>query len=434
MGPSGLFIAIFLLICLSAFCSLAETSFVSAPEEKLFKLAQDGNKGAKAVLKLFADKKNPNILNKDKVINIALLCDNLANILASSLSAVFFAEQFGEYDEIGILLSTTIMTILVFVFGEVLPKMVAVRQATKWAIRLAPSFNILSIVLLPALWVINRITAGVMRIFQIKNEQENADADETLLDAVEMYHQQGALENNEKEMLSGILQLDEVDFKDIMTHRSEMVAVDINETKEQIIDKIMNTPFTKIPFYDKSDDNMVGVLNVGDLMREMYKNKDFDKVDIKKILQQPWYLPGDASVSKHLQEFKDRSNALAFVVDEYGGIMGIVSLEDIIEEIVGDIKSNEQDKPAFFKKNEDGSFIVEADMGLSDLNDAINSDFIDNEVSSIGGFIIHKIDHIPAKSESFDIDGYNFLVLETKANRILKLKIKKLEVENDNDK
>ena len=168
-------------------------------------------------------------------------------------------------------------------------------------------------------------------------------------------------------------------------------------------------------------------------MREMYKNKDLNNENIKKILKQPWYLPGDASVSKHLQEFKDRSNALAFVVDEYGGIMGIVSLEDIIEEIVGDIKSNEQDKPAFFKKNEDGSFIVEADMGLNDLNEAIKSNFIDNEVSSIGGFIIHKIDHIPIKSESFNIDGYNFLVLETKANRILKLKIKKLAVENKDE-
>ena len=163
MGPTGLLISIILLIALSFFCSLAETAFVSAPEEKLFRLNQDGNKRAGIALKLLA--------KKDTVISIALLCDNMANIAASSLSAVWFADMFGEWDEIGILLSTIIMTILVFVFGEVLPKMIAVRQATKWAIRLAPSFNLLSIVLMPALWVINRITAFAMRICHIKNEQ-----------------------------------------------------------------------------------------------------------------------------------------------------------------------------------------------------------------------------------------------------------------------
>ena len=399
------------------FFSLAETAFVSVPEEKIFKMSQDGDKRAKMTLNLLS--------NKDKIISIALLCDNISNIAASSISAVFFADLFGEYDEIGILLSTIIMTILVFVFGEVLPKMIAMRQATSVALSITPLFVCLSRVLLPILWIINKMTGSIVRFFHIKNEADSENANNSILGAVEMYHKKGTLEQDEKNMLSGVLQLDSIDMKDIMTHRSEMFAIDINEDVGEIVKKIIDNRYTKIPFYDKSDDNILGVLYNVDFLKTLYSKKNINKEDIKNMLKEPWYLPGDASVGGHLHEFKEKGNVLAFVVDEFGGTMGIVSLEDVLEQIVGEINSDNGNLPFECKKNNDGSYIVDGDAPINELNEIIGSNFIDSEVSTIGGFLINKINRLPAVDEEFDVDEYKIKVIETNETRILRLKIKK---------
>ena len=418
MGPSGLLLSILILVLLSMFFSLAETAFVSVPEEKIFKMSQDGDKRAKMTLNLLS--------NKDKIISIALLCDNISNIAASSISAVFFADLFGEYDEIGILLSTIIMTILVFVFGEVLPKMIAMRQATSVALSITPLFVCLSRVLLPILWIINKMTGSIVRFFHIKNEADSENANNSILGAVEMYHKKGTLEQDEKNMLSGVLQLDSIDMKDIMTHRSEMFAIDINEDVGEIVKKIIDNRYTKIPFYDKSDDNILGVLYNVDFLKTLYSKKNINKEDIKNMLKEPWYLPGDASVGGHLHEFKEKGNVLAFVVDEFGGTMGIVSLEDVLEQIVGEINSDNGNLPFECKKNNDGSYIVDGDAPINELNEIIGSNFIDSEVSTIGGFLINKINRLPAVDEEFDVDEYKIKVIETNETRILRLKIKKL--------
>ena len=399
------------------FFSLAETAFVSVPEEKIFKMSQDGDKRAKMTLNLLS--------NKDKIISIALLCDNISNIAASSISAVFFADLFGEYDEIGILLSTIIMTILVFVFGEVLPKMIAMRQATSVALSITPLFVCLSRILLPILWIINKMTGSIVRFFHIKNEADSENANNSILGAVEMYHRKGTLEQDEKNMLSGVLQLDNIDMKDIMTHRSEMFAIDINEDVDEIVKKIIDNRYTKIPFYDKSDDNILGVLYNVDFLKTLYSKKNINKEDIKNMLKEPWYLPGDASVGGHLHEFKEKGNVLAFVVDEFGGTMGIVSLEDVLEQIVGEINSDNGNLPFECKKNNDGSYIVDGDAPINELNEIIGSNFIDSEVSTIGGFLINKINRLPAVDEEFDVDEYKIKVIETNETRILRLKIVK---------
>ena len=417
MGPSSLLLSILILVLLSMFFSLAETAFVSVPEEKIFKMSQDGDKRAKMTLNLLS--------NKDKIISIALLCDNISNIAASSISAVFFADLFGEYDEIGILLSTIIMTILVFVFGEVLPKMIAMRQATSVALSITPLFVCLSRILLPILWIINKMTSSIVRFFHIKNEADSENANNSILGAVEMYHKKGTLEQDEKNMLSGVLQLDSIDMKDIMTHRSEMFAIDINEDVNEIVKKIIDNRYTKIPFYDKSDDNILGVLYNVDFLKTLYSKKNINKEDIKNMLKEPWYLPGDASVGGHLHEFKEKGNVLAFVVDEFGGTMGIVSLEDVLEQIVGEINSDNGNLPFECKKNNDGSYIVDGDAPINELNEIIGSNFIDSEVSTIGGFLINKINKLPAVDEEFDVGEYKIKVIETNETRILRLKIKK---------
>ena len=418
MGPSSLLLSILILVLLSMFFSLAETAFVSVPEEKLFKMSQDGDKRAKMTLNLLS--------NKDRIISIALLCDNISNIAASSISAVFFADLFGEYDEVGILVSTIVMTILVFVFGEVLPKMIAMRQATNVALSITPLFLCLSRVLLPILWIINKLTNSIVRFFHIKNEAEGENANNSILGAVEMYHKKGTLEKDEKNMLSGVLQLDNIDMKDIMTHRSEMFAIDINENIDVIVKKIIDNHYTKIPFYDKSDDNILGVLYNVDFLKTLYSQKELNKEDIKQLLKEPWYLPGDASVGGHLREFKEKGNVLAFIVDEFGGTMGIVSLEDVLEQIVGEINSDNGNMPFECKKNNDGSYVVDGDAPINELNDMIGSNFVDSEVSTIGGFLINKINRLPSIGEEFDVGDYKIKVVETNATRILRLEIKEV--------
>ena len=416
MGPAGLIISIFILVFLSTFFSLSETAVVSAPEEKVFKFHQDGVLRASAALKILA--------NKEKIVSIALLCDNLVNIAASSLSAVFFANLFGEFDEIGVLCSTVIMTALVFVFGEVLPKMMALRQPTAILLFISPVFLLLWKVLYPVIWFVDVITRKLVFLLHIKNEEDTEDADSSILGAVEMYHKKGMLERDEKNMLSGVLKLDEVDMKDVMTHRSDVFAIDVNENKEEIVKKIAATTFSKIPFYDKSDNDIIGYLKAIDLMREVYKhNNDINKINLRSLMVSPWYLPGDASVGKHLQEFKNKGDTMAFVVDEYGGFMGVVTLEDVLEEIVGDIHGDGNDIKSDVVVDVDGGFIVPADMNLLDVNEKIGSNFTDSEVSTVGGFLLNKIENIPQSGETYVIGEYRFDIIMATATSIEKIKI-----------
>ena len=420
MGPSGLIISIVLLVFLSSFFSLAETAVVSTPEEKIFKMNEEGKKGARSALKV--------LTNKEKIVSIALLCDNLVNIAASSLSAVFFSDLFGQWDEIGILISTILMTMLIFIFGEVFPKMIALRQPTKITLIIAPLLLLLWKILYPIIWSINIMTSKIVSFLHIRNEQATEDVDETILGAVEMYHKKGMIESDERKMLSGILQLDETELQEIITRRNEMFAIDVNEKTEVIIDKIMNTGFTKIPFYDKTDDNMIGVLYTNDLMKALHNSKnDLSKINIRDLLHKPWFLPGNASVESHLKEFKRNSEALAFVVDEYGVLLGILTLEDVLEEIVGDIGSEVEGEDIL--KVESG-FDIEADADLEEVNEKVGSNFKNDDVSSIGGFLIGEIDKIPQNGAKFEIGGYVFTILETTKTRIKKINIVKKKDDN----
>ena len=426
MGPSGLFISIFLLVTLSAFFSLSETAVVSVPEEKIFKMSKDGNLRAKQTLKVLE--------NKERMVSVTLFCANLATISASSLSAVCFAEWFGQLDEIGIFLSTIIMTLLIFIFGEVLPKTVALRQPTNITLIVSPLFLMLWKILYPVVSIIDVIVMKIVRMLRIGNEFSISDADDSILDTVEMYHEKGMLEKNEKKMLSGILQLDDVDMRDVMTHRNDMFAIDIGDSIENIVQKVIETQHTKIPVYNKMDDNVVGVFNALDLMKKIHEKRDsLSKDDIYSIIHRPWFLPGDSSVGSHLQEFKGRSDALAFVVDEYGGLMGIATLEDVLEEIVGDINNEEEKNDVICIKNNDGSFDVGAEMSLIDVNDEIGSNFENDEVSSIAGYLISKIDKLPEVGSSFICDGYKFTILKTTATRISEINIAKIDQQLQNE-
>ena len=286
-------------------------------------------------------------------------------------------------------------------------------------------------ILYPLVWVVNLFTVRIVSLLHISNEQNATDVDETILGAVEMYHKKGMIESDERKMLSGILQLDEVELQDIVTRRNDIFAINVNDSIETIVEKIMSSEFSKIPFYDETDDNIVGVLYTNDFMRLLYNSQnDLSKLNIREILHKPWFLPGNASVESHLKEFKRNSEALAFVVDEYGVLLGIVTLEDILEEIVGDI-GNENETDGSVVQVESG-FDVEADADLEYVNEQIGSNFKNEDVSSIGGFLISEIDKIPQNGSKFEIDGYVFTILETTSTRIKKINISKKKITDIN--
>lgn len=413
------------LIFLSMLFSLAEAAFMAVSEERVHKLSKDGLASAKDLLSV--------LKNREKVISVALLCDNVVNILASSLSAVIFSDMFPSGDGLGIAASTAFMTVMIFIFGEIVPKTIGMRKATGLALFMAPFFKIAMKLMHPVISGIDFINRSIIRIFNIQNESDQNNASDSILGAVEMYHQKGTLQTTERQMLNGVLSLEDVDVKDVMTHRGEMFAIDIQNTPNEILKLISSSNYSKVPFYDGNDDNMIGVMHLIDFFIALQKQDgDINKVDIKNLLRESWFIPGEASLISQLTQFKSRGNVLAFVVDEYGGIMGVITLEDILEQIVGDIKDNHEEEEEIKEINET-TFVVDADTGLIQFNERLSAHFKDDNVSSIGGLIINKIERIPSVNEEFEIDGYGIKILETEKNRILKIEVTKPKSDSEED-
>ncbi|MEN9782546.1 MAG: hypothetical protein RL208_699 [Pseudomonadota bacterium] len=421
MGPSSVIFALVLLLLLSTFFSLSEAAFIAVSEEKVFKLNKNGVAGAKRLMYLLG--------HKERVVSVCLLFDNVVNIIASSVSALFFSDIMGEQNSgYAIMLSSTIMTILIFIFGEVLPKTIGIRIATTTALIVAPIFQFIIKVGYPIVYLIEFINNKLISALKINNESDNQDAGDTILGAVEMYHQKGSLEEDEKAMLSSVLMLEDVDIKDVMTHRSDMIAFDINNGASAFLKQISSFKYSKIPIYDGNDDNMLGYIVVRDFLITLHNlNNDPDAIELKPLIKEPWFIPGDASLSSKIKEFRKKGNVIAFVVDEYGGIMGMVTLEDILEQIVGDIYNEEQEEEFDIVQIDENVFKVKAEIKLEELNDKIGSDFRDGEVSSFGGYIINRIENIPNVGDTFDILGYRVEVLSKKMNRLLEFKIQKID-------
>jgi Mg2+/Co2+ transporter CorB len=426
MEPSSysLCIALLFLLSLSTFFSLAEAAFISVSEEKIFKLNYDGIRSASTLLTL--------LKHRERTVSVSLLCDNIVNILASSLSTILFANLIND-KELGIALSTVTMTMAIFIFGEVIPKTVGMRKATAISLAVAPLFKLIIKFFYPLMFIIEFFNNIFVKKFHIVHENETEDAGDSLLGAVELYHHRGTLQSAEKEMLSGVLSMDNVDIKDVMTHRNEMFAIDIKDEKRNILNKLLSSPYSRVPVYGQTHDNVLGTLSLKDFFTAIHKvDGNLDQLDLSSLIKKPWFIPGDASLISQLADFRKRGSIMAFVVDEYGGIMGIVTLEDILEQIVGDIvdENDKEDNPSILQQ-EDGSFIIDANMNLIQFNEKIGSRFKDDEVSSIGGFLINKVEKIPSQGEEFEINGYKITILETKANRVLKIKLIKMTNEED---
>jgi len=411
------FIAIVLLIMFSAFFSGSETALTAASRARMHQLEKNGDSRAAQVNKLIA--------KRDRLIGALLIGNNMVNILASALATSFFLNLFGEA---GVAIATLVMTLLVVIFAEVMPKSIALANADKFAVTVAPILRPIVFILSPFTNLIAWIVRAILGIFGVKLGEENSllSGHEELRGAVEMLHKDGSVEKDDRDRLGGILDLYELEISDVMIHRTNMETINLDDKPEQIVKQILDSPYTRIPLWQGETDNIIGVIHSKDVLRALAGNKKADpkSLDIKKIATKPWFVPETTTLQDQLNAFLRRKAHFALVVDEYGEVEGLVTLEDILEEIVGEIADEHDDEVSGVAAQSDGSWIVEGGVQLRDLNRALDWELPDEEANTIAGLVIHAAQMIPEEKQAFTFYNKRFVILKREKNRITKLRIR----------
>ena len=400
-----LILVIIFLLIISAFFSGSETALTAASRPKMYQLEKENNLRAKIVNFL----KN----KKERLIGTLLLGNNLVNTLATAIATSFFISLLGDNQK-GILYSTIVMTLLILIFGEVLPKTIAINKADKFALLFAPFIKFLVTILSPFTYLINFFTRIILKLFKFEISTDISTSEDELRGTIDL-HAKSEGTTQEKDMLQGILDLDDLQVKEIMTHRKNIEVIYVNESINKNIKKILNSQFTRLPLYDKNSDKILGIINVKDVLKNMNKKK---KLDLKLIAKNAWFIPETTSVLDQLQEFKKKQRHLAFVVDEYGALMGIVTLEDIIEEIVGDIEDEHDIKIKGAKKSKDGKYTISGNVTIRDINREFGWNLPDKDASTLAGLIFHEIKTIPEPGKIFSFYGFRFEIINVKKNHI----------------
>ena len=400
-----LILVIIFLLIISAFFSGSETALTAASRPKMYQLEKENNLRAKIVNFL----KN----KKERLIGTLLLGNNLVNTLATAIATSFFINLLRD-NEKGILYSTIVMTLLILIFGEVLPKTIAINKADKFALLFAPFIKFLVTILSPFTYLINFFTRIILKLFKFEISTDISTSEDELRGTIDL-HAKSEGTTQEKDMLQGILDLDDLQVKEIMTHRKNIEVIYVNESINKNIKKILNSQFTRLPLYDKNSDKILGIINVKDVLKNINKKK---KLDLKLIAKNAWFIPETTSVLDQLQEFKKKQRHLAFVVDEYGALMGIVTLEDIIEEIVGDIEDEHDIKIKGAKKSKDGKYTISGNVTIRDINREFGWNLPDKDASTLAGLIFHEIKTIPEPGKIFSFYGFRFEIINVRKNHI----------------
>ena len=404
---------IIFLVLLSGFLSGSETAITATSKARIIYQVKRGNQRAKYVLKILD--------NKDNVISSLLLSNNLVNILASSLATAFFYDLFGVK---GIFYSTLIMTIVLVIFAEVLPKTYAINRPTRTALLISPIIFYLNKSLFIFIFFINLIVRSIFRKSENDTKNRDIQSEEELKGVIDLYRTSNPDYETEKDMLQSILQLNDITVQEIFTHRKNIFSIDSNLETKKIIDQINSSRFTRIPFWKKDPENIIGVLNVRTLNIDL-KNHDKSKEIIFDKIIKPWFIPDTTNLLEQLVEFRKRNEHLAFVVDEYGELLGLITLEDIIEEIVGEIVDEIDIPENDFKLNNQGKIIVNGEKNLRDLYKSFDLEPPESESSTIAGHILEIAKKIPFYGEEVKDESFNYKVLSHSRKQISKIEISK---------
>jgi Mg2+/Co2+ transporter CorB len=409
---------IVVLLLLSAFFNGSETALTAVSRARMHALEQEGNSRARLVNQLL---KEP-----ERLIGVVLLGNTLVDILAASLASGLAVILIGPT---GVAYATAIMTILIVIFAAVLPKTYAFAFADRLALFVAPLMRIMIAVLNPA----TRAIQLVVRLFLQLTPSRRDDA-ANILEAhaeirgtIELQKIEGAVAKRDAAMLGGVLDLKDLKVLDIMVHRTKMQTININEAPEKIVDEVLKGQFTRVPLWKDEPENIVGVLHTKDLLLALARaGWDVAKIDIAAVAGQPWFVPDATSVGNQLAEFLRRKAQLALVVDEYGEVQGLITLEDILEEIVGQIADEHDVQDAAIRMQADGSVNVDGTVAVRDLNRHMDWDLPDEEATTIAGLVIHEAQSIPEPGQAFTFYGYRFEILRKNRNKITAIRIRPL--------
>ena len=421
---AGLAPSLLILLTLSALLSAAETSMTAASRGRLHQLEREGDSAARRINRLLS--------NQETMIGAILVANNVINIGASALTTSVLTAAFPGV--MGAVIATVVMTILVVIFSEILPKTLAIAYPddvartlsipTFWTVRLfGPIAN-------GAQWVVRQ----TLRPFGIKLDMETdvLAAHEEIRGSVEYHHSEGLVETRDRDMLGGVLDLAEMDVSEVMVHRRSMITVDGALAPRQILGQALESQHTRLPIYRDDPENIVGVLHVKDLLRALAENDGrIDALDIPAILREPWFVPETTSLRDQLAAFLKAQNHFAVVVDEYGAIQGLVTLEDILEEIVGEIEDEHDVVAPGVKPGADGAVVVEGSVTIRDLNRAMNWDLPDEEAVTVAGLLIHEAQAIPEVGQTFTFHHHRFHVEARKGARLTSLRIEPLPPVDD---
>ena len=410
--------AILLLIILSAFFSGSETALTAASRARMLQLEKNGDKRAGTVTRLIA--------KRDHLIGALLIGNNLVNILASALATSFFLQLFGE---IGVAIATLVMTLLVVIFAEVMPKSWALSNADKFAVSVAPILRPVVTLLYPFAVAVTGLVRVILGLFGVKIDEEQSmlSARDELRGAVEVLHRDGSMVKSDRDRLGGILDLHELEVSDVMIHRTNMETINVEDSPEQIVKQILDSPYTRIPLWKDENENIVGVIHSKDVLRALAGKKgDAKNLDIRRIATKPWFVPETTTLQDQLNAFLRKKAHFALVVDEYGEVEGLVTLEDILEEIVGEIADEHDNEVSGVAAQPDGSWIVEGQVPIRDMNRAMDWQLPDEEATTSAGLVIHAAQMIPEEKQAFSFYGKRFVILAREKNRITKIRIRNL--------
>ncbi len=416
---------ILVLLCMSAFFSGSETALTAVSKSKLKAQADRGSHGAVVAMKVTDD--------SERMIGALLLGNNVVNILSASLATALLTRAFGQS---GVALATLVMTVLVLIFGEVLPKTIAITFPEAVATRVAPIVRVLIALFSPLVTLVRVLVRGLIRLFGIR---ENPDGRmlalrEEIVGAISLGHSEGAFEKEGRDRLLGALDLAERTVDEIMRHRRQVEMIDADLPPERILDQVLNSPYTRLPVFRGSDDDILGVVHAKDLLREVDRLvrghegsvASIAALDILKVAMKPYFIPDTTTLDEQMCEFLKRRTHFALVVDEYGALQGLITLEDILEEIVGEIRDEYDlhESVRSMKPEPDGSWLVEGSATIRDLNRAMDWSLPDDEANTIAGLVIHEAQLIPLPGQAFSFHGFRFEVVERRENRITKLKLR----------
>lgn len=399
MDSTGILIQTIVLVILligSGFFSASETSLMSLSKIRIRHMQEEGVKGAKLVASLIED--------SNKLLSTILIGNNVVNIAATSISTSLFMALLGNQ---GVAVATAVMTVLVLLFGEITPKTIAANNSEKVAIFVSRPIKVIIFILRPVVWVFNLVTGVIFKILGIKDKSSQPYiTEEELKTMVNVSHEEGVLEIEEREIINNVFQFGDMQAKEAMVQRLDMIAINSEDKYEEIIEMFKNEKFSRMPVYNESIDDIIGILNVKDII--FLSDEDIKSFNIKDYIREPFFTYEFKKITQLLEEMKIEKSQMAIVVDEYGGTSGLITIEDLVEVIVGDIEDE---------------YIVEGSIKITDVNELIGVRLESEEFDSIGGYIIGHLRRLPEENEVIEVDNIKFCIESLDKNRIKKVRI-----------